>query len=130
MKPNIMEHLLSKLAGILGAREAMQGVSEIDTPNLDSRPPETGDGKPAVVPPVETGPRSEGPVVDHGRPDGQPPAETGKPDELPEVGSDTEMFDETTGLPVIAKEMSPDGFPGHAEDAEDEEDSVLDFLFS
>jgi hypothetical protein len=38
------------------------------------------------------------------------------------------VFDEATGLPMIALENFPDGFPGQVED-DVEADEILEFLF-
>ena len=68
-------------------------------------------GKPAELP-VTPETEAQGP------PEVTPPVETGG----------APMFDEATGLPLIAMENSPEGFPGQAEN-DGEADEFLDFLF-
>lgn len=68
-------------------------------------------GKPAELP--------ENPEVEaNGPPEFSPPVETGG----------APVFDTATGLPMIAMENSPEGFPGQAEN-DGEAYEVLDFLF-
>lgn len=70
-------------------------------------------------------------------PDGGQPSELpvtpetaveGPPSDTPPVDtSGAPMFDGATGLPVIAQNNAPDGFPAEAEDGEAE--AILGFLF-
>lgn len=109
MKADAIMKALGKVEGRGNAEDALNNLPEGGKPAVLPVTPETeAKGPPETTPPVEAG----------GPPELMPPVAAGGPP----------MFDETTGLPMIAMDKTPEGFPAEP-DSSGEAGEVLVFLF-
>ena len=127
MRSNILEKVITKVAGKGKAQEAVYLIEEGEFPDVDALLPEIDNEMPEVIPPVSMVPPSDMPPVESGQPDDVPPMGNAGQDDLP-VGGPPEV-DESTGLPMIAMDKTPAGFPGSTDDLPEDSEDELTFLF-
>ncbi len=109
MKADAIMKAIGKVEAGSKAEEVLSSLPEGGKPaDLPTMPETEAMGPPEVTPPVEAG----------GRPDMTPPVDAGGPP----------MFDAATGLPMVAMDKTPEGFPAEP-DSSGEADEILEFIF-